>query len=154
MPHQSLKHGTISLERTFEASPEEVFAAWESDEARRFWGSPSDTIELRHDAADFSVGGQDISACVSEGRDLFRVLTRYLDIVRDRRIVFTEVIESDGKPLGACLVSAEILAEPGGTRLIVTVQTAAFDDSALQDGVEEGWSSALDRLVALLTKKV
>ena len=67
-------------------------------------------------------------------------------IVMDRRIIYTEVISEPGKVQGMSLVSAEFIPAGSGTRLVLTLQTVAVDGSDLLDGVETGWSSALDRL--------
>ncbi|PKP81129.1 MAG: polyketide cyclase [Alphaproteobacteria bacterium HGW-Alphaproteobacteria-18] len=150
MSHQSMVHRTATMARTYSASPARVFAAWADPEIRRLWGSPSDEVELRIDAADFRIGGEDQQTCVVQGEPVAFVTGRYHDIVPDRRIIYTEVISEADALLGMSLVSAEFIADGSGTRLELTLQTVAVDGSDLLDGVEEGWTSALDRLGAQL----
>lgn len=150
MSHQTMVHRTSTMARNYAASPARVFAAWADPELRRLWGSPSDEVELRIDAADFRVGGEDQQACLVQGEEVALVTGRYHDIVEDRRIIYTEVISEAGALLGMSLVSAEFIPDGSGTRLELTLQTVAVDGSDLLDGVEEGWTSALERLGAQL----
>lgn len=144
--HTTIAHDTVTMARRYDAPPTRVFAAWADAEARREWGAPSAEVTLVHEAADFSVGGEDVSVCMADGAAVARVHTRYLDIVPDRRVVLTEVIEGDGRREGVCLVGAEMIPDGAGTRLVLTVQTMALDGAGLARGVEEGWGHALDRL--------
>ncbi len=146
MSHISMVHRTATLERTYPASPARVFHAWADPDKRHLWGSPSDEVVLRNDAADFRIGGEDVQTCMVEGEPVATVIARYHDIVPDARILYTEVISDPSALLGASLVSAEFIASGSGTRLVLTLQTVAVDGSDLLDGVEEGWTSALDRL--------
>ena len=150
MSHQTMQHGTVTLERTLKASPERVFGAWADPEQRRIWGSPSSDIELRIDAADFSVGGEDVSTCLMGDQAIAIVRGRYHDIVENRRILYTEIIADMAARQGACLISAEFLPVADGTRLVLTLQTTALDGSDLLEGVEAGWESALERLATLV----
>lgn len=150
MSHDTIRHGTVTIEKTYTASLARVFGAWADPELRRIWGSPSDEIDLRIDAADFSVGGEDVSTCMMGDQALAVVRGRYHDIVTDRRIIYTEIISSMDALEGACLVSAEFQPDGKGTRLMLTLQTAAVDGADLLEGVQEGWESALLRLGAML----
>lgn len=150
MTETTLKHSSISLSRSYPVPPAKVFAAWADPEARKIWGTPGEGITLEHEAADFSVGGVDISLCQMEGATIARVETRYLDIVPDARLLLIEAIASEGMHLGASLVSVEMTAEGAGTALSVTIQTAGLDGSGLEVEVEGGWVSALDNLGRML----
>ena len=128
-----------------------MFAAWADPEAVRQWGSPSDDVTLRHEAADFRVGGEDVTICVVAGEPAFRVRARYHDILPDRRIVFTEAIEEwGGQRLGASLVSAE-MAPTGRERACASPSSRRrFDGSGFEADVGTGWSASLDGLGRLL----
>lgn len=154
MSHQSMVHRTATMERTYAASPARVFAAWADPEIRRLWGSPSDDVQIRNDAADFRVGGEDVQTCLVEGDPVATVFGRYHDIVPDARIIYTEVIRDEASLQGMSLVSAEFIEDGRGTRLVLTLQTVAVDGSDLLDGVDAGWSSALDRLGQQLMARV
>ena len=108
-------HATRRMERTYAASPASVFNAWADPQLRRLWGTPSEEVEIRNDAADFRVGGEDIQSCLVGGEVVATVVGRYHDIVADRRIIYTEVISEAGVLLGVSLVSAEFLPSGTGT---------------------------------------
>ncbi len=150
MSHETMVHRTSTMERTYAASPARVFRAWADPDIRRLWGSPSDEVEIRNEAADFRVGGEDVQLCMVGGEVAARVAGRYLDIVADARIVYSEAISEGDTLLGVSLVSAEFVATGGGTRLVLTLQTVAVDGSDLLDGVVAGWTSALDRLGGMM----
>jgi uncharacterized protein YndB with AHSA1/START domain len=67
MTHHTAQHGTATLEKGLSAPPARVFAAWADPEQRKVWGSPSDEIDMRIDAADFAVGGEDVTTCLAGG---------------------------------------------------------------------------------------
>ena len=150
MTHHTVQHGTATMEKGLSASPARIFAAWADPEQRKVWGLPSDEIDMRIDAADFSVGGEDVTTCLAGGEAVAVVRGRYHDIVPDKRIVYTAIIASMEATEGACLVSAEFLPEGEGTRLVMTLQTVALDGSALLEEAQVGWGSALIRLEELL----
>lgn len=150
MTHQTMAHRTETLERTYAASPMRVFRAWEDPEIRRVWGAPSTDVEIRNDAADFRVGGEDIQICMAGGEAVARVVGRYLDIVQDVRIVYSEAISEGDTLLGVSLVSVEFIGVGSGTRLVLTLQTVAVDGSDLLEGVQVGWKNALDNLAGML----
>lgn len=143
-------HATRRMERTYAASPASVFNAWADPQVRRLWGTPSEEVEIRNDAADFRVGGEDIQSCLVGGEIVATVVGRYHDIVADRRIIYTEVISEAAVLLGISLVSAEFLPSGTGTRLVLTLQTVAVEGSDLLEGVAAGWSGALDQLAQQL----
>lgn len=150
MTHTSMVHRTETLVRSYAASPARVFHAWADPDLRRLWGTPSDEVTIRNDAADFRVGGVDVQSCLVEGHAVARVTGRYHDIVPDSRIIYTEVIEDETVLQGMSLVSAEFIAEGNGTRLVLTLQTIAVDGSDLLEGVHAGWTNALKRLGGVL----
>jgi uncharacterized protein YndB with AHSA1/START domain len=150
MTHASMMHATRVMERTYAASPARVFRAWADPDIRRLWGTPSDEVEIRNDAADFRIGGEDVQSCLVGGEVVATVVGRYHDIVPDRRIIYTEVISAPGTLQGMSLVSAEFIPAGNGTRLVLTLQTVAVDGSDLLDGVAAGWTSALERLGGMM----
>jgi len=143
-------HATWKEERLYAAPASRVFAAFGDPVLRTQWNSPSETITIRTEAADFRVGGRNIEICVLDGQDIAHVETAYVDIVRDRRILFSETIRDAERLMGASLVTVEFHAGETGTRLALTVQTTAVDGSGLESGVVEGWSKALDKLGQVL----
>ena len=144
-------HATWKEERSYPAPASRVFAAFGDPELRAQWNSPSETITIRTEAADFRVGGRNIEICVLDGQDIAHVETAYLDIVPNSRLLLSETIRDPERLMGASLVTVEFHASEAGTRLALTVQTTAVDGSGLEAGVVEGWSKALDKLGRVLS---
>ncbi len=137
----SVTHSTFTIEREYAASPQMVFAAWASPEARRVWGAPNPSIDLIYDQADFRVGGCDVSRCIWAEGPPYVCVTRYLDIVENGRIVFTEVLEQGAARLSAALLTIELSGDGRTTRLHLTAQIAAFDGSGYDCGLQK-WLDA------------
>jgi len=146
MSQRTLTHGTIVMERTFKASPQRVFAAWESVDARRRWAAPTPDVRLEYVEADFREGGRDIARCIGNGQPIWEATVHYLDIQRDRRIVFSELVTGDGKRESAAMVGVELWTASEGAHLYLTLQITAFDGAPMLEGYEFGWNAALDNL--------
>ncbi|MCH8521681.1 SRPBCC domain-containing protein [Glycocaulis sp.] len=147
----TLSHDTVRFERSYDAMPEQVFAAGADSEAMSRWAVPGPDHELRYEASDFRVGGRDLARCGAKGDLRFRAEVLYLDIVQNERIVFAETISEAGKPLCAALVSIEIAAAGAGTRQIVTCQVTEFVDG-MADGYRHGYGASLDNLAGELAR--
>lgn len=139
-------HDTIKMERTYNASPARVFAAWESVEARLRWSIPFPEAGAAYDQAEFKVGGLDVMRCGPKDDMRFLAHVRYLEIVRDSRIVMAERVAEDGKICAASLITIELEPAGKGTKQTVTMQVSAFDGSDMLEGYRTGWTAALDNL--------
>lgn len=139
-------HDKIVIERTYNASPARVFAAWESVEARLRWSIPHPTAGAVYDQTDFRVGGLDVMRCGAKDDMRYRAHVRYLEIIRDVRIVMTESVAEDGKTRAASLITVEFEAAGKTTKQTVTMQVSAFDGPGMIEGYNEGWGAALDNL--------
>jgi uncharacterized protein YndB with AHSA1/START domain len=144
----AIAHATIVMERTYNASPPRVFAAWESPEARARWSAPTPDITIRYEEADFREGGRDVVRCIEPGGADFVAHVHYLDIRQDRRLVFAEAVSNGSLRVSAALISVELSQAGAGTRLALTLQIASFDGSGMEAGYQEGWSAALDNLAS------
>lgn len=143
-----VNHDTIVLERLYAASPARVFEAFADPEARMRWGAPSKDTGLVYDETDFRVGGTDISRCGPRKNLIYRVETRYWDIVADTRIVTSEVVSQGANRLSFSLITIALEAAEGGTKLTLTDQIAAFGGKSMIDGSRAGFNAALDNLHA------
>lgn len=142
----ALAHATIVMERTYNASPARVFAAWADVEARKRWSAPADNIRIEYEEADFREGGRDISRCIEPGNDDYVAVVTYIDIKRDLRIAFVEDIAHGAKRVSAALISVELAPAGAGARLLLTMQIASFDGANMEQGYQFGWNAALDNL--------
>lgn len=139
-------HDTIVLERTYNASPARVFAAWESVEARLRWSVPYESAGAAYDQTEFRVGGLDIMRCGNKDDMRYKAHVRYLEILRDARIVMAESVAEDGKTRAASLITIEFEPVGKATKQTVTMQVSALDGPGMIEGYNEGWGAALDNL--------
>jgi uncharacterized protein YndB with AHSA1/START domain len=147
MTERSVTHATFAIERTYDASPARVFAAFADPEAKARWfaGSPSEWESARYEL-DFRVGGREHAAGGPPGGPIHDFEARYQDIVPDERIVLTYDMHLDDKRISVSLMTVEFKPEGKGTRLILTEQDAfldGYDDPAER---ERGTHDLLDAL--------
>lgn len=139
-------HDSLTLERTYNASPSRVFAAWKDVEARERWSRPSPDTEIVYDQAEFRAGGLDVVRCGAKGDLRYSAHVRYMEIIPDARIVMAESVAEDGLVRAASLITIEF--EPAGksTRLKATLQISALDGPDMLQGYRDGWEPTLDNL--------
>lgn len=142
----STVHQTLVFERGLRASPNAVFAAYVDPDIRARWSAPSPTAAVVYSSADFRVDGVDAFRCGSADDLRFAGVVRYLDILEAQRIVYSEVISTAAARLSVSLVSWELNADGGGTRLVVTDQITSFVGQEMIDGSRSGMNGALDNL--------
>jgi uncharacterized protein YndB with AHSA1/START domain len=148
----SVTHSTFSLERTYDASPARVFAAWADPEQKAAWfGGPPEWRETAFEV-DFRVGGRDVSRGGPHDGPIHSFEALYYDIVPDERIVYSYEMHLDDKRISVSLATIELAPAGEGTRLTLTEQGAYlddFDDPSLREG---GTSHLLEALGAYLAQ--
>jgi uncharacterized protein YndB with AHSA1/START domain len=146
MSERSVEHATFSVERTYDVSPDRVFAAWSDREAKaRWWGSSVDEYEL-----DFRVGGRERQRGTDSHGNGYTFQALYLDIVPARRIVYAYDMLLDETRVSVSLATVEFRPDGDGTRLVFTEQGAFLDGHDTPAQREHGMGSLLDALGAEL----
>jgi uncharacterized protein YndB with AHSA1/START domain len=153
MSERSVNHSTIVIERSYDASPSRVFAAWSDPEALLRWGSPGEGWESAFDRFEFKVGGGELSRFGPKGGDTYLNETRYLDIVPDQRIVSAGAMISGGTRIFAGLLTVEFSATGKGCRMVMTEQGAFLDGHDVPANHEAGWNQMLDNLGGELKRR-
>jgi uncharacterized protein YndB with AHSA1/START domain len=146
MTERSVTHATFVVERTYEAPPARVFAAWADPAAKARWfGAPDEgTVEFE---LDFRVGGREFSrGTVPDGQQSYTFEARYQDIVPDERIVYTYEMHLDEQRISVSLGTVQLRREAEGTRLTYTEQGAFLDGLDTPEQREQGTGSLLDAL--------
>jgi uncharacterized protein YndB with AHSA1/START domain len=146
MTEHSTRHGTIVLERVYDAPSARVFAAFSDPVARARWSAPSETAVLIYEEAEFRVGGRDVFRCGAKSDPRYRGETHYHDIVPGSRIVSTEVILELDKRLSAAVTTLELEPDGERTKLKLTVQLASLDGPDMIEATKMGYTNALDNL--------
>ena len=147
MTSHNLKHATLVLERICAAPVERVFAGFANSEERASWGSPSETAAFIYDKVDFREGGEDVFRCGDKNNPQYRGVTTYYDIVRNERIISSEVVETKGRKLLISMSTTTFEPEGTGTRVTVTVQLTSLAGEDMLNGAKFGHNASLDNLV-------
>ncbi|MGH2993971.1 MAG: SRPBCC domain-containing protein [Solirubrobacterales bacterium] len=120
MTERSVRHATFTVERTYDASPARVFAAWAEPAAKARWfGDPAQGVEDFE--LDFRIGGREFNRGTVEGQ-AYTYEARYQDIVPDERIVYAYDMHADESRISVSLGTVELEADGAGTRLTYTEQ--------------------------------
>jgi uncharacterized protein YndB with AHSA1/START domain len=137
---------TFRLERSFSASPEEVFDAWTNPAVlARWWtvqsseGSPRCEVDLR-------VGGRYVLRMRDDAGELHVVGGEYREVDRPRRLVYTWRWEGDGglHPGHVSVVTVEFRADGDLTNVVLEHSGLASEESRTRHGA--GWQAVLERL--------
>jgi uncharacterized protein YndB with AHSA1/START domain len=147
MTERSVTHSTFAIERTYEASPARVFAAWSDPEAKARWFGASD-FEL-----DFRIGGRELNRGGPDGGPVFTYDALYQDIVPDERIVYTYDMLMDDTRISVSVATVEFEPSGDGTRLTFTEQGAFLDGHDTPEQREHGTGSLLDALGRMILER-
>jgi uncharacterized protein YndB with AHSA1/START domain len=145
MPDRSVTHHTFSIDRSYEASPERVYAAWADPvEKKRWWAGGDESLEL-----DFRIGGREVSQ--GEVEDMrYRYEAVYQDIVPNERIIYTYEMHINDARTSVSVATVEIAADGDGTKLTFTEQGAFLDGLDSGELRENGTGSLLGFLESYL----
>jgi uncharacterized protein YndB with AHSA1/START domain len=144
-------HSTFSLERSFKATPERVFAAWADPASKRRWNYGGERHEVLRHELDFRVDGGERSAMkLGPGLPVsgmtLTLNSVFEDIVPNQRMVWTYRMAMDGKTFSASLVTVELVKTSAGTDLFLTHQGAYFEGADGPEMRKGGWTELLGRL--------
>jgi uncharacterized protein YndB with AHSA1/START domain len=156
MTDRSVVHGSFSIERTYPATPQRVFAAWATEQAKDEWFGEGDDFLASTDqyTLDFRVDGRERLGGKLPNDRTFDYSAVYHDIVTDVRIVASYEVRVDGRRTSVSLMTVELTAVPEGTHLVMTEQGAFLDGLDSNDLRQEGAADSLDKLGAYLLASV
>ena len=147
MPHE------MSLTRLLDAPADKLFRCWTTPELIKQWFAPKPyTTPVAE--VELKVGGHNSIVMRSpDGQDI-PCPGSYLEIVPNRKLVFTDAFTGDWNPReGAPFMVATVTFEPEGnkTRYSATVRhwTEADREKHEQMGFHQGWGQCADQLEAL-----
>jgi uncharacterized protein YndB with AHSA1/START domain len=139
MSERNAKHATFVVERTYKASPERVFAAWATKEAKSKWFQPPVEFE-------FKVGGKETTRGGPPGGPVYSFYAVYQDIVPNERIVYSYAMDMNEARISASVTTVVITAEGSGTKLVFTEQGVFLDGHDTPEQREHGTGILLDNL--------
>jgi uncharacterized protein YndB with AHSA1/START domain len=144
-------HDTFVVERTYDASPARVFAAWATPEAKSRWFGGPDDWETTNYELDFRVGGRETNVVRQpNGGPAYTYNATYADIVPNERIAYTYTMDVDQTRMSASVTTVELKPAGTGTRLVFTESGAYFDGTDKPEFRIEGTESLLASLDAAL----
>ena len=141
----------LVLERTIDVAPELVWKAWTVPEhivkwfTPKPWGTKSAEVDLRP-------GGKFNIVMLSPEGEEFPNVGCILEVVPNRRLVTTDALTEGYRPSGKPFMSAIIELMPAGKGTLYRATAIHLDEAARKKheemGFHNGWSAALDQLVA------
>lgn len=148
----------LVLERVTEAAPELVWKAWTQPEHLKQWFTPApwSTIECE---IDLRPGGVFRTVMSSPEGELHPNVGCYLEVIPNRKLVWTDALEAGFRPTGASAplgfrFTATILFEPNGTGTKYTAIVQHSDEAGRAKheamGFADGWGAAWEQLVQYL----
>ena len=150
---RSVVHASFRLERVYDATPAQVFAAFADGEAKRQWFQGPPEWGMRDREFDFRIGGREAHRTGPKGGAAHAFEARYWDIVPNARIVYSYDMHLDDFRISVSLTTIEMKPAGPGTRLVFTEQGAFLDGYDGADAREEGSMSLLDNLGRYLDGK-
>jgi uncharacterized protein YndB with AHSA1/START domain len=141
----SVVHDSFTIERTYPTTPDRVFAAWATPEAKSQWFD-ADGLETSGYELDFQVGGHEHLAVKTPDGAIYTFDAVYADIVENERIVWSYEMTVDGRRMSVSLGTVEVVGVSGGTRLTMTEQGAFLDGLDTNDQRRRGTEDILDGL--------
>jgi uncharacterized protein YndB with AHSA1/START domain len=153
MTDRSVTHATFALERSYDASPARVFAAWADPAAKARWFAGPEEWGRDEFELDFRVGGREVSRGGPPGGPVHTYEAVYQDIAPDERIVYSYSMFLDQTLISVSLATVELKAEAAGTRLVLTEQGAYLDGHEDGGERERGTGELLDALGAELRRQ-
>jgi uncharacterized protein YndB with AHSA1/START domain len=148
---RSVVHGVFHLERTYDATPEQVYKALSDEAAKNRWFYGPKGWRPIERFMDFRVGGRERAKGRFEGGVTTTFDAIYHNILPRERIVYTYEMHLDERKISVSLATLEI--EPAGagrTKLKVCEQGAFLDGYDDAGSRERGTAALLDQLGASL----
>jgi uncharacterized protein YndB with AHSA1/START domain len=144
MTKRTTSEREFTITRVFDAPREPVFRAWtDPDQAAHWYGPRGCTTPRSTIAMDVRPGGTWRATMIRDDTgEEFPTGGFYIEVAPPERLVFTWT--EPGGSRGESVVTV-VLTDLGG-RTEMTFHQAGFVSDETRAGVQEGWSSAFDRL--------
>lgn len=129
----------IDITEVFNTTPARLFKAWTDEKDFAAWFGP-EGFESVSCSLDVSVGGKWRAGISNESGDQYWMEGKYLEIVKNRRLVFTFNDGSENKrPDQETIVI--VTFSKSGDQTIMSFNQSVFKTVESKDGHLKGWSS-------------
>ncbi len=143
----------LVLERDIDVPAELVWKAWTQPEHVKKWFAPAPWT-ISECEIDLKPGGRFYTVMQSPEGQAFPNTGCYLEIVPNKRLVFTDALAPGYRPSGQPFFTAMVTLEPTATGTKYTAVAKHKDEAGRQQhedmGFLEGWGMCLDQLVVLV----
>jgi uncharacterized protein YndB with AHSA1/START domain len=147
----------LVLERIIAVSPDRIWRAWSEPALITQWFTPKPWMTI-HAEVDLRPGGKFVTVMRSPEGEEFPGEACYLEIIPNRRLVWTSALKGDYRPqampIGGFLFTCTLTFEPHseGTRYTAIARHADATGAKTHAdmGFQSGWSAALEQLVELM----
>jgi len=153
MAKASVVHATFVVERTFAATPAEVFNAFADPKAKAQWFGGPEEWEAGPGAYDFRVGGRERSSGGPKGGPIHSFECIYQDIVPNERIIYTYDMHLDQHRISVSLTTIELAPVGKHTRFVLTEQGAFLDGYDDAGQRERGTRELIEALSAFVERR-
>ena len=132
----------VRIERTFAATPEDVFDAWTSPEGRRRWFHCASDWDTPEAEVDLRVGGKVRVVMRRPDAREVEAQGRYTLIDRPHRLVMTWTFDDD--PSNEQMIELSFSESEGSTTVLMVNSSISTDER--HDAQDEGWNGCFDEL--------
>lgn len=147
MTTRSVVHATFSLERSYDASPAQVWKALTDPAAKALWfGAPSEQIVVLERAMDVRPGGRERLRGRWAGQVVSAYDATYYDVIENERLVYCYEMHLDDRKISVSVATLQLAADGNRTRLMLTEQGAFLDGYDDAGSREHGTRELLDAL--------
>nr|BDT27457.1 SRPBCC domain-containing protein [Bacteriovorax sp. HI3] len=141
----NLEHKTIKLKKVIKAPIDAVYKALSSTKEKAKWSAPG-TDKIKYLKSNFKNGGIETFKCGPAGSLDFSGTLHYEDIIKNKRIVYTETVFYQKNKLSSALVSIELSEKNSSTLISMTIQVASYSGPQMLKGNEVGYKGSLNNL--------
>jgi uncharacterized protein YndB with AHSA1/START domain len=143
---RSVVHAMFCIERTYQASPAQVFKALTDPTAKAKWFAGGDGYTVLAREMDVRPGGREHVKGRKDSGVVSTFDALYFDVIPNERIVYAYEMHLDDRKISISLATLEVKPAGSGTRLVMTEQGAFLDGYDDAGSRERGSNFLLDAL--------
>jgi uncharacterized protein YndB with AHSA1/START domain len=137
---------SLKIRRVFEASRQQVYAAWTKPDLLKKWFRPAEGFRVALAEVDLRVGGQyRLALSPPDEEQVIAVSGKYREIKPGEKLVFTWAWEDDEPEAEETLVTIEFIDRNGNTEVVLTHER--FPNLEVRDQHAAGWEGCLKGLI-------
>lgn len=147
---RTIAHGGFCIERRFDASVERLYRAFADPKEKVRWACHEDWRMVEDD---IRVGGWEISTGGDPGGPIWTFRGLYQDIVENKRMVISAVMDRDDDRVSITTMSLQFEADGAGAKLTFAEHGVFLDGHDTWENRQAGSGVGLDNLTALLARE-